>query len=183
MYSDPWANIKTCHGCHADEVISALQKTIRRGLEEDAVRFAYEMYMTSKEMEDYLWLRLKVISVEDIGLGNPQMPVLIHSLDCMRKDFLYGSGDRMIFAVHAVRCLCRSEKTRSNDLLRGVIKRELDQGKPINIPDAALDMHTMRGRAMGRGLKFFLEEASKVVPAANVDEPDYWSQLMKNVKE
>ena len=51
---DPWARIKTRNGLNGDEVISALQKSIRRGLEEQACEFAYEMYITSPQMEEKL---------------------------------------------------------------------------------------------------------------------------------
>ena len=39
-YYDPWAYTKTKHGLSADLVISALQKCIRRGDEETAMRMA-----------------------------------------------------------------------------------------------------------------------------------------------
>ena len=38
MY-DPWSKITTRNGYAGDEVISALQKSIRRGLEEQAIYF------------------------------------------------------------------------------------------------------------------------------------------------
>ena len=47
MSYDPWQFATTKNGYHADEVISALQKCIRRGLEEEASMFAYELYLTS----------------------------------------------------------------------------------------------------------------------------------------
>ena len=37
---DPWARTKTRNGLNGDEVISALQKSIRRGLVEEACKFA-----------------------------------------------------------------------------------------------------------------------------------------------
>lgn len=89
---DCWTHVTTRHGLAADEVISALQKTIRRGNAESAVRFGYEMYITSQAMEDYLWLRLAVISVEDVGLAAPMLPALIHALDAQRRQMPYGSG-------------------------------------------------------------------------------------------
>ena len=52
MY-DPWSKITTRNGYAGDEVISALQKSIRRGLEEQACMFAY--FITSirgKVMEE-----------------------------------------------------------------------------------------------------------------------------------
>ena len=50
MY-DPWSKITTRNGYAGDEVISALQKSIRRGLEEQACMFAYEMYISSPQLE------------------------------------------------------------------------------------------------------------------------------------
>ena len=37
------------------------------------------------------------------------------------------------------------------------------------IPDIALDKHTLRGQELGRGSEHFLKEASKVFPQAEVD--------------
>ena len=48
---DPWVNVKTEHGFNADEVVSAFQKSIRRGLLENALLLAYEMFSTSAELE------------------------------------------------------------------------------------------------------------------------------------
>ena len=45
--TDPWARITTRNGLAADEVISALQKSIRRGWTEKACEFAYEMYTSN----------------------------------------------------------------------------------------------------------------------------------------
>lgn len=40
---DPWTQVKTRHDLAADQVISALQKEIRRGHTENAALLAYEM--------------------------------------------------------------------------------------------------------------------------------------------
>ena len=62
VYYDPWSNTKTKSGLDADLVISALQKCIRRGEEELALRMAYELYITSTFHEEKMWNRLLVIS-------------------------------------------------------------------------------------------------------------------------
>ena len=54
MPSDPWASVRTAHGFAADEVISALQKEIRRGHAENAAVLAFEMLSTSAELEAML---------------------------------------------------------------------------------------------------------------------------------
>ncbi|MEP6987179.1 MAG: MgsA/globin-like domain-containing protein, partial [Chloroflexota bacterium] len=77
---DPWTRVHTVHDLPADEIISATQKEIRRGNTENAALLAYEMLTTSVEMEEYLWGRLQVISVEDVGYGNLNAPILIETL-------------------------------------------------------------------------------------------------------
>ena len=67
---DPWTRVRTIHDLPADEVISCLQKSIRRGMVENACLVAYEMMHTSPELERYMWDRLSIISVEDIGFGD-----------------------------------------------------------------------------------------------------------------
>ena len=48
-YYDPWSNTRTKNGLEADLVISAMQKCIRRGEADLAMRMAYELYITSKK--------------------------------------------------------------------------------------------------------------------------------------
>ena len=119
MY-DPWQSIKTRNGYAGDEVISALQKSIRRANEEDACKFAYELYITSPEMEEKMWRRLLTISVEYIGMGNPMAAVVVNNLFQMRKEFAYSDGDRPIYFIHAIRYLVQSKKDRSSDLLKNI---------------------------------------------------------------
>ena len=164
MSYDPWANIKSRNGIAGDLLVSALQKSIRRGDEELAVRVAYEMYITSPQFEEKLWRRLMVISVEDIGFGDSSAPVLVDSLNHMRKEFPYTDCDRSIFFFHAIRYLCRQKKERSTDELKNLVSKEFEYGKIPEIPDYAYDMHTTAGRAMGRDIKHFLKEGSMVIP-------------------
>jgi replication-associated recombination protein RarA len=107
---DPWQKVLTYHDLPADEVISALQKEIRRGNTDNACRLAYELIQTSPELEEKLWIRLMVISVEDVGFGNTQAPVLVKTLYDMHEKFSLGALDRPLFAIHAVRFLSESEK-------------------------------------------------------------------------
>lgn len=166
---DPWAKIKTRNGLAGDEVISALQKSIRKGKEREACEFAYEMYISSPQFEEKLWRRLLAISVEDIGMGNPMAALMIHTFNEMRKQFQYNEADRAMFFVHAIRYLCASEKDRSSDFLKNIIIKKFAMGYVPEIPDYALDKHTVRGQKMGRGSKHFYEEACIVTPQAKVD--------------
>ena len=181
MY-DPWSKITTRNGYAGDEVISALQKSIRRGLEEQACMFAYEMYISSPQLEEKLWRRLLTISVEDIGMGNPMAAIMVNNLYQMSKQFDYADGDKPMYFIHAIRYLCSSEKDRSSDLLKNICIKSFAMGKFPEIPDYAFDKHTQRGQAMGRDSFHFLNEASKVYPQKEVDN-DYKERYAKILEE
>ena len=181
MY-DPWSKITTRNGYAGDEVISALQKSIRRGLEEQACMFAYELYVSSPQLEEKLWRRLLTISVEDIGMGNPMAAVVVNNLYRMSREFDYADGDRPIYFIHAIRYMCQSEKDRSSDLLKNICIKSFAMGKFPEVPDYALDKHTQRGQAMGRDSFHFLNEASKVIPQKEIDN-DYKERYAKILEE
>ena len=181
---DPWTRVRTVHDLPADEVISSLQKEIRRGHTENAALLAYEMLTTSPEIEAYLWHRLQVISVEDVGYGNLQAPVLIETLFQMHQRIPRPRGDRYLYAIHAVRVLCQSNKERGSDELLNWISRMVDeQGMLPQIPDYALDMHTRRGQEMGRDYGHFLNEASRVEPEMPGRDRTYLDRLLASLKE
>ena len=174
---DAWQNVKTKSGLNADEVISALQKYIRRSEEDKAVAVAWEMYITSEQLENYLWQRLQVISVEDIGFGDVSAPVLIRNLNQMRREYSYTAPDRPLFFVHAIRYLSRCEKDRSSDLLKNIVERESKAGKWPELDDYVFDMHTRKGQKLGRDIKYFLAEASKVIPEKPGAHEKYLARL------
>ena len=181
---DPWQKMQTLHDLPADEVISALQKEIRRGNTENAALIAYELVATSPELEAKVWQRLYVIAIEDIGMGEPNAPLLIHSLGQMRLVFNYGMGDRELFAIHAVRYLCGCQKDRSSDEMLNWIKQAVEKtGLRPDIPDYAIDMHTRRGAEMGRGFDHFLKEASRVNPELPGRDTSYRERLLKILGE
>ncbi|MDR1770992.1 MAG: hypothetical protein LBS02_10180 [Hungatella sp.] len=182
-YYDPWSNTKTKGGLDGDLVISALQKCIRRGEEELALRLAYELYITSTFHEEKMWNRLLVISVEDIGFADPEAPRLIKTLFDMHKEYPYGDGDRPIFFMYVIRYLCRCKKERSTDHIKNIIMREFENGYVPEIPEYAIDMHTIKGRAMGRDIFYFLDEASKVVPLWEAYDDSYRQTLYKMCEE
>lgn len=177
---DPWVDVKTFNGFQADHVISALQKEIRRGNAENAALLAYEMIITSPALEDYLWKRLKVISVEDIGFGELLAPVLIQSLFEMNSACNRSSGERKLYAIHAVRYLCLCKKDRSTDEMVSWMNYTSKLGNVLPvIPEYALDMHTAEGQKKGRGRWHFYEEASRVSPEASHRDRTYLERILK----
>lgn len=179
---DPWTTVQTRNGIQADEVISALQKEIRRGNAENASLLAAEMIVTSAELEAYLWFRLQVISVEDIGYGNLDVPVLIETLFQMHQRIPRPHGDRYLFAFHAVRVLCACEKERGSDDLKNWALHAVENDQKPTIPDYALDMHTQRGQQMGRDHLHFLMEASRVHPEVANRDRTYLDRLIEMAK-
>jgi replication-associated recombination protein RarA len=177
---DPWQRTTTEHGFAADEVISALQKCTRRGMTDNVLLLGWEMYVTSPEMEEMMWSRLCVMAVEDIGLGNANAPVLIETLYQQHQRYPRPSGDRFLFAAHAIRVLCGSEKDRTSDDMVNWAKRSMELGDSLpEIPDVALDMHTRRGQEMGRDYLFFMAEASRVIPEIRGKDQKYRDWIMK----
>jgi replication-associated recombination protein RarA len=177
---DPWQRTTTEHGLAADEVISALQKSIRRGLVDNALLLGWEMYVTSPEMEEMLWSRLCVISVEDIGFGNQQAPMLVETLFQMHKRYPRPEHDRFMFAAHAIRVMAGGSKDRTTDEMASWAKQVVRLGERLpEIPDAALDMHTRRGQEMGRDYRWFVEEASRVVPEIAEKDQTYRRWIIK----
>lgn len=182
--SDPWTRVRTIHDFPADEIISALQKEIRRGNTENAALLAYEMLTTSAEMEEYLWGRLQVISVEDVGYGRPDAPILIETLYQMHFRIARPRSDRYLFAIHAVRLLSQSHKERGSDELLSWLQKSTDeQGNLPHIPDYALDMHTQKGQERGRDYRHFLTEASKVSPEMPDRDYTYRDRLLAMLEE
>lgn len=160
---DPWQRVRTIHDVPADEVISGLQKSLRRGLVDTALLLAYEMFLTSAEMEAMLWSRLAVIAVEDVGLGNASLPVLVETLLQQHGRYPRPLGDRFLFAAHAVRVIAASPKDRTSDDMTNWARLELVvRDTAPEVPDFAIDMHTRRGWEMGRGYEHFMTEASRV---------------------
>lgn len=183
-YYDPWAYTTTKHGLSADLVISALQKCIRRSDEATAMRFAYELYITSPFHEDKMWNRLLVIPVEDIGFGDPNALMMVKTLNDLRKEYPYGDGDRPIFFLFAIRYLCRCKKERSTDQIKNIIMKENAKGIVPEVPEWTIDMHTNKGRfELGRDVFYFMNEASRVEPLWEGYDDTYWKQLYKICEE
>lgn len=178
-YYDAWSNTRTKNGLQADLVISALQKSIRRGKEDTAIRMAYELYVTSSFHEEKMWNRLMVISVEDIGFGDDFAAMFVRNQFELHKEFPYGDPDRPLFFLHAIRYLCRCKKERTSDYIKNIIMRENAAGIVPAIPDYAMDMHTMEGRKMGRDVFYFLKEGCKVEPLWEKYDDSYRQTLYK----
>jgi replication-associated recombination protein RarA len=64
--------------------------------------------------------------------------------------------------AHAVLYLARACKSRINDEFQAVVTLGRLAGDKREIPDVALDKHTLRGKMQNRGMEHFLKEGCKL---------------------
>jgi replication-associated recombination protein RarA len=165
----------TKRGYDFNELLSALQKDIRRGKEYEALFWAIELEGFNPTA---LWNRLKVIASEDIGCASPFVPMLIETLAKQYSDFK-GKAESRLFLANAVVILARSKKSRiTDDLLNVVYGEILHEDKKLKIPDYALDMHTLRGRKLGRGIEHFFAVGNTL---ENETFPNPYTQKAKEI--
>lgn len=162
--------VTTVRGYSLFDVASALQKTIRRCEPGLAVYFACELFASG--FWRYVWKRLLVISVEDCaGLITQEVKALYDSFlavnhNSPKKDRPEGR----LFLAKAAILLALSYKSRDADhaIVFGydrsrITDEEVDKylseigpDEKVEIPDYALDCHTVRGKAMGRTIEEFI---------------------------
>lgn len=122
-HSDPYKPPqKTIGGHNGYQVVSALQKCIRRGLEQDALFWATELWESCGVSKDkngnrqdgreYIWHRLRVIASEDVGLADNNACVQVSAL---YSNFVRNPNHAKIYFWHAVLLLARAPKSRIVD--------------------------------------------------------------------
>jgi replication-associated recombination protein RarA len=149
--------MRTVAGHQCGEVTSAMQKSIRRGLERESLYWATELDLTG--YGEYVWKRLRIMASEDVGLADSNVAVQVRALYenwlQARKNKADKSNCDRLFLTHAVLILVRAPKSRIVD--HSLIVTYEGERPKREIPDWALDKHTGRGRAMGRGAKHFFD--------------------------
>jgi len=154
-------DIITENGYDFFECSSAMQKCIRRGLEDEALYWAVELYNSG--YSEYVWKRLRIMSSEDIGLAEKSISSEIWALYCMFKEQAKKKEDKnepqRLFLTHAVFMLSRARKSRLIDwaLLWAWLTHKF---RKLAIPDIAYDKHNERGRKLKRGWGHFFREGA-----------------------
>jgi replication-associated recombination protein RarA len=160
---------ETRHGLPAFECLSAMQKSIRRSMEREAMEFACELIHTSKAYCTMVCNRLEIISHEDIDTAASPHIVPFVRTACEQARAWYDpeKPDESRMAIgNAIRMMCRAPKSREGDHFQAAVGgRSLLEGYCPTVPDWALDRHTAKGKRMGRGFDHFLAEGTKLVPA------------------
>lgn len=159
---DVWSRTTSANGFAVDELRSVLQKSIRRGLVEEAALAAYELFTNGAETEELLWRRLEIIATEDVGFGLINAPALIEALYAQSQRML-DRGDRWIYCAHAVRLLATAPKDGMSMELAGWTRAVVERGErqPV-VEDDMLDLHTRRGAEMGRDLAHWWNHGSRL---------------------
>ncbi len=177
---DVWSRTTTVNGFAVDELRSVLQKSIRRGLVEEAALAAYELFANGLETEQLLWRRLEIIATEDVGFGLPNAPAIIEALYAQATRML-DRGDRWIYCAHAVRLLATAPKDAMSMELAGRTRAVVERGErqPV-VEDYMLDLHTRRGVEMGRDLAHWWDQGARLrnrIPGYKPKWGDYLRQL------
>jgi replication-associated recombination protein RarA len=166
-----------------DQVVSALQKEIRRGKLEDALFWAI---MLEKMNHTVLWNRLVIIGSEDIGPASQWIPMQI---DILKKNYFqavdrHDSAQRL-FLTHAIFTLVNSPKSRIIDdlcnAMYGEIEFEFDSKfKNKLIPEYAKDMHTDEGKANSKSWLDFYNEGAKITKETSIFKNE-WNDRAKKI--
>lgn len=164
--------LRTIGGYDFFEVSSAMQKAVRRADTRVAGYFALELWMSG--YRDYVWKRLFTISAEDcFGLITKEIEALWQGHELVNKRSTEPKG--RIFVSKAVILLCECRKSRDADHLQNLVydRRDIDvehwiedvRKEPIPIPPYTFDVHTKKGKKMGRTKRdFFREEYDSLKP-------------------
>jgi hypothetical protein len=99
------------------------------------------------------------------------VPFVAASLAASRERYGKSMGEARLMVGIAIRIMCRSPKSRAGCHFAAAIGlRSLENFAPT-IPDWTLDQHTLKGKAMGRGLDHFRSEGAKLLPEPVEPDP------------
>jgi replication-associated recombination protein RarA len=187
-------------GTPFDEVMSGLQKMIRRGKEREALILAQELF--DNGFHAAVARRLMIISAEDIGLANPAVVAQVYAL-CSgyllaKKDSPSGRVEPLALIMSTI-LLARSPKNRECDDAQIVTVARTKAGtdcaaKVISENEAVIvDQHTQRGKARlaskaaetletyeNLAMREFLTVGTKLVPNMEV-MGDPWGREARQI--
>jgi replication-associated recombination protein RarA len=193
--------IRTKTGLPYDEVISGLQKMIRRGKEREALVLAQELF--DSRYNSAVARRLMIIAPEDIGLANPQAVATATTLceGYLTLNDKRGKGKPPVEPIAlymAIMILCRSPKNRETDnaqiaIFEAMKANEISAKQVIDENEAVIvDRHTDRGKerlkllAAANGttyeqeaMKEFLTVGAKLEPQSETGGDRWAKEVMR----
>jgi len=163
------------NGLPYDQVVSALQKMVRRGREREALVLGQTLF--ENNFGGALARRLMSIAAEDIGLANPQLVAHVYAICAAwliaKKESKGGHGEFLALAMCII-SLCRSQKNRETDDAIVVTCRRMKDGLDSAAKviadhlDLCVDSHTDEGKAKLR---------QKAVANNSSYEAEAWKQF------
>ncbi|NQZ85188.1 MAG: hypothetical protein HRU03_05720 [Nanoarchaeales archaeon] len=177
-----FSTLKTKNNYPADQVVSALQKEIRKGNFENAVFYTLEMLESGERFVTKFWERMVVVVVEDIS--DNDCIVQIKSL----KDTFFDlkdtkPWDKDMQAIKAVKILCEAKKDRIVSEIYDYMKIQRNQGYKLDIPEYAIDMHTKKGKELNLNYLDFLQRSSKIENQIGNKDKKYYHKLLELAKK
>lgn len=178
-----WHESRSPYGYVLGEALSAMGKEIRRGHEFEAVFWAYQMAISGRSSEEFLWERLLVIAIEDVTIACPEALTRATAARALYFELPEHFHDRHCVLVDTVCYLARCPKSRHAMELLQCLQRRLHSGEARpTIPDYALDLHTRKGVEKGRGPMHYLLEGATLANEVSF-EPNYREELVRRVDE
>jgi replication-associated recombination protein RarA len=139
-------------GYALDEVVSALQKSIRRADEDQAMYWALELMESG--YAQYMWKRLGVIAAEEVGLADGGWGVVLVDAALRLFERRVDSWSKGPYTHEllgmAILYLSRAPKSSEAGMAAYAVSAERKAGRWEDVPDYALDGHTARGREIAR---------------------------------
>lgn len=143
---------------------SALIKSIRRGLADDAIYWGCLLYKLGRA--DLVWRRIFIHLSEDIGVADRTLPANIAAL-YNNYELLSRSGttsfegvdSKRLPFVHAIMLMATAQKSRSVD---SAVVVHFGEQEEREVPDYCIDFHSPLGRRMGRNAEHFLNVAAHI---------------------
>lgn len=177
-----FSELKTINNYCADEVISALQKEIRRCNFEDATFWGLELLESGDNYITKFWERIIVISVEDVAEHN-----VVPIVSSLRDNFFElkeaKKVDKIILGIKAIKVLCDAKKDRIVNEIYDYLRFKRKDGLRKEIPEYAIDKHTKKGKEKNLGYEHFLNIASKINNVVENKDNKYLIELLKYSKK
>ncbi len=172
----------TTHNHELGEVISALQKTIRRNDVRLACYFSMELFESG--FEQYAWRRLLTISAEDChGCVTAEIWALYHSAALVKKT---RRTPERIFLAKAAIILAQAPKSRDADHASclmydlnppddATVRRAIQEARAtrVEVPDYAYDCHTRQGKRAGKTREDFFLDVSLPLSSSGIPSTAY----------
>jgi len=158
-----------------DEVVSSLQKSIRRGLLDQSLFWAGELYNSNNEF--FLFKKLFTIATEDIGLAEPNL--ILYAWNIYKK--WTDSADRLeadILCIKLIKILVGSKKNR----MIGNLLIYLTKFKYPPDPDSIENLDFNAFRAKFPNTADYIIETVKKEKKGDTNQVDIFSALVQFVE-